>query len=581
MGSPDRTMKIIKSLFIAALAAQSEAFNAPTPVSKISRSRVSMVATAPEEIKTGGMSTIVAPKMPAGTKKWGVHKFGGASLADADLYRTCSDLLINQSQGEGDGAVPTMAIVSAMKDMTDAFVDVMETAASDIKNIDLACEKLDAIVERQVSTVKELAKPEDAAIVEASVKSDAQNVKNVLGALPFLRTIPGSTLETVSGLGEVWSAQTMSAYLKNKGIPSTWIDARKRIVIETTGGLGEKGSANVMDADPIWEQCSLNVNDWWETEAKDLGFHDLDYSKEAPIVIVTGFVASTKTGVPTTLKRSGSDYSATIFARLMEASAVTFWKNVNGMYTADPRAVPAAFSIETMKYEEAIELAYFGAQVLHPSAMTPCIDGEIPVLVKNIFNQEHPGTVIAGNACSIGDAEDAFDKAKAEQCEVSITGMPVKGITSVNDIALVSLEATSLIGVPGIAARLFSALAEAGVSVIMITQASSEHSICFAVDGSDGPRAAAAVKEAFELEIMRERVNSIRLIDDLSIVAIVGEGMVFNKGVSGKFLEALGAKNINVRAIAMGSSERQISVVVSKDDLKETLAATHMGFFNC
>merc|ERR1711990_998145 len=161
------------------------------------------------------------------------------------------------------------------------------------------------------------------------------------------------------------------------------------------------------------------------------------------------------------------------FARLMEASAVTFWKNVNGVYTADPRAVPAAFSIETMKYEEAIELAYFGAQVLHPSAMSPCINGEIPVKVKNIFNQEHPGTVISGNACSIGDAIDLYSQVEAEQCEVTAADDAVKGITSINNIALVALEVTSLIGVPGIAARLFSALTEAGVSVIMITQASS------------------------------------------------------------------------------------------------------------
>ena len=228
-------------------------------------------------------------------------------------------------------------------------------------------------------------------------------------SLRMLRTVPGVSIEVVTGFGEIWSAQTLYAYLEAQGHPTTWLDARDVLIVKSDGaGLGEKGSVSTGGVEPQYGVTSEKFRSWWKEETDKHKFDKLDYKSMAPIVVVTGFVASTTEGVPTTLKRSGSDYSATIFAKVMAAGRVTMWKNTDGVYTADPRRVPEAFSIPSLKYDEAMELAYFGAQVLHPSAMVPCIDLNIPVYIRNIFNRAFKGSVISGRSATLQDADAAM-----------------------------------------------------------------------------------------------------------------------------------------------------------------------------
>ncbi|CAK0830130.1 unnamed protein product [Prorocentrum cordatum] len=300
-------------------------------------------------------------------------------------------------------------------------------------------------------------------------------------------------------------------------------------------------------------------------------FAGLPAGANAPLLVVTGFVCSTADGRPTTLKRSGSDYSATIFAKVLGSASVTFWKNVSGVYTADPRRVPSAFSIPRLTFDEAMELAYFGGQVLHPSAMVPCIEKRIPVLVKNVFDPSHPGTRVYGRG-------DARNKWEDQEDDVSMKDFPVKAITSIEKVSLVTISGASFLGTMGVARRMMQALEMAGANVILASQGSSEHSITVAVDSGDQDRAVEGLKEAFAMELATDSEIRVAPKPDCSIVAIIGEGMKERAGISSRFFSSLGRARVNVIAIAQGASERNISVVVPQKDLSRALRAAHEGF---
>uniref|UniRef100_A0A7S1ZRK1 Homoserine dehydrogenase n=1 Tax=Trieres chinensis TaxID=1514140 RepID=A0A7S1ZRK1_TRICV len=471
-----------------------------------------------------------------------------------------------------------MAVVSARGGMTDLLVKVVDTALVDCDEAENA---LNSAMDGQIELLRELAPPEITDPIEERFRKDASDILGVVQSLRMLRTVPAVTMEVVTGYGEIWSAQTLNAYLQTRGVPCDWIDAREVLIVKSEGGsagLGEKGSsASTGGVVPLWDVTAEKLGRWWNGEGKDRGFHDLDYTsaERCPIVVATGFVASTIDGVPTTLKRSGSDYSATIFAKLTGASRVTMWKNTDGVYTADPRRVPEAFPIASLKYDEAMELAYFGAQVLHPSAMEPCVDDSIPVYVRNIFNPAFEGTVIQGRSKTLKDVTESGGSVrnwKSKRGEI-----PIKGITSVDKTALVTLEGAS-IGGANVAERFMGAMADAGINVLIITQASSESSICVAVPENEGERALAALESAFELELARSTINSLSLVKDKAIVAIVGEGMALNSGVSATFMSSLARANVNICSIAQGSSERQVAVVVNGDQVSRALRAVHMAF---
>jgi aspartokinase/homoserine dehydrogenase 1 len=273
---------------------------------------------------------------------------------------------------------------------------------------------------------------------------------------------------------------------------------------------------------------------------------------------VTGFVATTTAGMQTTLGRNGSDFSGSIFGALLHASEIVIWTDVDGVLSADPRLVPNAQVIDQLSYNEAMELAYFGAKVIHPQTMEPAVARDIPIYIRNTFAPEKRGTLICANP---------------------VSALKVKGITTIDPVALVNLEGAGMIGVPGTAHRLFGALRDAGISVILISQGSSEHSICFAIPAAQAQRAEEAVRRAFDAELRDGQIQHVDVTLDLSILAVVGDGMAGAHGVAANVFNSLGDAAINVRAIAQGASERNISLVVDGKFAAKALRAVHAAFY--
>jgi bifunctional aspartokinase / homoserine dehydrogenase 1 len=459
--------------------------------------------------------------------KWVVHKFGGTSVANADRYKTVASIIKKTPDTHRKGIV-----VSAMSKVTDALIELTELAR---KRDSLYENKMTALLDKHNECVDTLfAKPE-AERLKSVFKRDMANIAEILKGVWHAKSCSSEVQELVSGHGEVWSAQIMSAQFQNIGVKTAWLDAREVLVIE-----------------PL--ERTVNVL-WSESEAKTLKWFNAHPDE---VVVITGFVASTPEGVATTLKRNGSDFSAAIFGRLLEASEIFIWTDVDGVMSADPRLVPDAVVLPQVSYSEAIELAYFGAKVIHPDTMGPAVQKKIPIWIKNTFAPDKAGTCISA-------------KATLEP--------PVKGFATIDKVALINLEGRGMIGVPGVAQRLFGALKDVGVSVVMISQASSEHSICFAVLEQDGEAAKKAVHRAFEAEIHRHEIETVSLHKDCSVLAMVGDGMAQTPGMSGRLFSALGKARTNVLAIAQGSSERNISVVLPREAIHRAVRAAHSAFF--
>jgi aspartokinase/homoserine dehydrogenase 1 len=464
---------------------------------------------------------------------WIVHKFGGTSLADAGRYLAVGRILLAPRRG----GTRTAVVVSAMGGVTDALLEAVGLAARQE-----ACylERLDALRERHLETVGRLGLEESRrrALSEV-IGADFKAIEEVLRGVWIARLDSERIREFVSGYGELWSAQILHAHLASASADCDWLDARRVLAVET-----QEGNSQAVAVD--WGLSRERLAEWRRAEAG------------AEFVVVTGYVASTREGVATTLKRNGSDFSASIFASLLEAESVTIWTDVNGVLSADPRRVPDALVIPELSYEEAAELAYFGAKVVHPNTMAPAIARGIPIRIRNTFAPDEPGTRIGAAA---------------------VPGLPVKGFATVDGMALVNVEGTGMIGVPGVAHKLFGALGAAGVSVVMISQASSEHSICFAVPSAQGELARRTVEEAFFAERHRGEVQRVEVDDGCCILAMVGEGMIERVGVAGQFFGALGKAGVNVRAIAQGSSERNISAVIERREATKALRAVHSAFY--
>src|SRR5690606_25479529 len=276
------------------------------------------------------------------------------------------------------------------------------------------------------------------------------------------------------------------------------------------------------------------------------------------VQVITGFIATAETGETTTLGRSGSDYTAAIFAAALKAEALEIWTDVDGMMTADPRMVKKAFTVPQMSYEEAMELSHFGAKVIFPATMQPAMANRIPIWIKNTFNPSFSGTVIHAQ---------------------STNGKLIKGISSMNGVSLVNIQGSGLLGVVGVSMRLFATLARENVNVILISQASSEHSICLALESCAAVAGSSAIEREFAYGLRNEEIDEVAIEDGLSSVAVVGDGMKHSPGTSGRMFSALGRNGINVMAIAQGSSERNISAVVRQTDIGKALNALHEAFF--
>ena len=459
-------------------------------------------------------------------REWVIHKFGGTSLAEAARYRGVGQIL------RAEPGQCKAVVVSAMSKVTDALLELVELAKARDNSYLAQTEALQA---RHFDAIEALLPTDQQVALRDRVAADFRDIKEILRGVYLSRTCSERIRELVSGHGELWSAQLLSAHLNAEGFPSTYLDARSVLTVEP-------GDSTVS---VDWLHSEAQTREWLATLATDW-------------VVITGFVASTPEGIPTTLKRNGSDYSASIFGRLFAAKAITIWTDVDGVLSADPRLVPEAVVLDEVSYQEATELAYFGAKVVHPSTMAPAIEAKIPIWIRNTFHPSAAGTKIHARASS---------------------GHAVKGFATVDGMALVNVEGTGMIGVPGVANRLFGALREVNVSVVMISQASSEHSICFAIPEAQTALARATLERAFFAELHHHQIERIDVLENCSILAAVGDNMVDHPGVAGKFFTALGKARVNIRAIAQGSSERNISAVIDRPDSRRALRAAHAAFY--
>jgi len=460
---------------------------------------------------------------------WKIHKFGGSSLADAACFERVGSIVLAMPH-ERIGVV-----VSAMGGMTNRLLHL--AALAEQADQSWATE-LGAIGKRYADTARELVSGDDLVTLLDAWQAEGSEIENILTAIASVRSAPQRSRDVIAGYGEIWSARLLAAYLRQKAGPEragTWVDARDVISVHHSD----------LGATVIWDRSRKAI-----AKAIDPEFRG--------IAVMTGFIAVDEQGLQTTLGRNGSDYSAAIFAALLKADELDIWTDVDGVMSADPNRVPDAQIIHSLSYNEAMELAYFGAKVIHPQTMGPVIDSGIAVVIRNTFHPEHPGSRIS----AVADADGQ-----------------IKGITAIGGMALVNLEGTGMIGVPGTADRLFRALKEAGVSVTLISQASSEHSISIAVPDALAERARSVITTAFEEELAGGLIQSVDVVNAQSIIAVVGDGMAGHPGIAARFFGNLGRTGVNVRAIAQGSSERNISAVIDSVNVTKALRAVHSGFY--
>ena len=460
-----------------------------------------------------------------------VHKFGGSSLADAERFENVATILADRRYG------PQGVVVSAAKGVTDDLLGIVAAARAG----DNVADALSALGERHDALAARLLEGEVRDAYVAQHAKDLADIADIARATTLMRDSSDAVVATIAGYGEVWSARLLGAMLGQRWTDRRveWLDARDVLTV------------NDHEMGPLV--------DWAASEPATRSRLGKDFDGT---VVITGFVARDGEGINTTLGRNGSDYSASIFGALLGASQIHIWTDVDGVMTADPRWVSEVQVIEELSYSEAMELAYFGAKVLHPQTMAPAVDRNIPIYIRNTFAPEAPGT-------RIGELSER--SVKPEET--------IKGITSIDGMAVVNLEGAGMIGVPGTAQRLFGTLSQAGINVVMISQGSSEHSICFAVPDGDAERARDLVHDTFRSEIESSVIHRVTVNRDLSILAVVGDGMAGSPGVAAKVFGSLGEAGVNVRVISQGSSERNISAVIDRADTTRALRAVHSRFY--
>ncbi len=461
--------------------------------------------------------------------KWVVHKFGGSSVADAACFRRVAEIVEASSN-------PREAIVlSACRGVTDALLELVALAEQPDKEFGPA---IRALKSRHLDLAAELVSKPAYEGYKAQFERDCLDIAGMLQTVRLIRSSTYSMRDVIAGFGELWSTRLFAPFLRERARIKgeiLWIDARDVIIIEW-GSLGP-------------------AVQWPVSEANLKKLVPASFSGR---LIVTGFVATTTKGKQTTLGRNGSDFSGSIFGALLDAVEIIIWTDVDGVLSADPRLVPNAQVIDQLSYNEAMELAYFGAKVIHPQTMAPAVSRDIPIFIRNTFAPQKRGTLICANP---------------------VSALIVKGITSIDPVALVNLEGAGMIGVPGTAHRLFGVLRDSGISVILISQASSEHSICFAIPEAQAVRAEEAVRRAFDAELRGGQIQHVEVALGMSILAVVGDGMAGSHGVAAKVFNSLGDAAISVRAIAQGASERNISVVVEGKAAARALRAVHAAFY--
>jgi aspartokinase/homoserine dehydrogenase 1 len=457
-----------------------------------------------------------------------VLKFGGSSVANEHNIKQVATII--QKAVARDR---TVVVVSALGGVTDLLLQSGALAASgDISYKHV----LDEIRQRHLTTVKSLLPFAHQSSVLSKVIQHCNDLEDVCNSIYLLNELSHRIKDRIGGYGELLSSQIVAAYLDTSGLSNTWVDARELIATDSS----------YTKASVKFETTYQRIQDYFENTAGQL-------------FVIPGFIASNEQGHTTTLGRGGSDYTAAIFGAATNASLVEIWTDVSGMMTADPRLVPNAKTIETISFEEAMELSHFGAKVIYPPTIQPLLSKKLSVWVKNTFAPEHRGTLIDSNAHP--------------------NGQMIRGISSIDRIALISLEGSGMVGIPGFSKRLFESLARQSINVIFITQASSEHTICVGIEEANIHLAKAVVDNEFRIEMQEGKINPLDIESKLAIVALVGDHMKSHTGISGKMFSALGRNGVNIRAIAQGSSERNISAVINRADVKKAINVLHEEFF--
>lgn len=456
-----------------------------------------------------------------------VLKFGGTSVANPEYIHRVKTII--QQQNPAKIAV----VVSAFGGTTDALLRTSQLAAQQ----DVAYKKeVQALEERHLNTVKALLPIPLQSAVLSQVKSDLNVLETLLEGCFLIGELTPKLSDKIVSYGELLSAFILSAFFKAEGLDVVFKDSRALIVTDETYGKAQ------VDVSRTTQNCQA-------------------FFKATPhqIVVLPGFVAASASGNSTTLGRGGSDYTAALIAAAQQAEVLEIWTDVSGLFTAHPKWVKQAKSIAKISYEEAMEISHFGAKVLYFPAIHPVLHQNIPIQIKNTFRPEDVGTYVTKSSTSNGTA--------------------VRGISHIENISLLSLEGSGMLGIPGIPKRFFETLAQEHISVVLITQASSEHSLCVAIPDAEANRAEKALNTAFAHEIVRNTLKPIVVEKEQVVVALVGDRMKSHQTLSGTMFSTLGKNNVNIRAIAQGASERNISVVIAKADVKKALNALHETFF--
>jgi aspartokinase/homoserine dehydrogenase 1 len=432
------------------------------------------------------------------------------------------------------GTEKVAVVLSAMKGVTDQLIaaaHAAEQGSEAQKGI------LESIRTKHFEAARSLFAPalQSSALTPLAIMCN--ELEEILHGVELVRECSARTLDLVMSFGERLSCGLASACMNARGMNVTLVDAREIIITDESFG---SAAVDFRRSYPLIHDRLAGI---------------------AGIAVIPGFIGATVKGVTTTLGRNGSDYTASIIGAGAEAALIEIWTDVDGVLSADPRIVPDAFVIPEISSEEAMELSYFGAKVIHPYTMVPAVEKNIPILIKNSLNPSAPGTLIAAAAAINRD-----------------TGRPITGIASIEGISLVNIEGGGMMGIPGFAARIFAALAREGINIIMISQASSEHTICLVFRTSEGERALAAINQELAPELTTRRIERFELLRDLLIVSVIGENMHGTPGIAGRLFSALGRVGINVLVIAQGSSERNISFVIEEKNHTPALRTIHAEF---
>ncbi len=456
-----------------------------------------------------------------------VLKFGGSSVASSENINKVISI-VKESSYKNNIAI----VVSALGGITDLLLDAGNLACKGdetYKN----CFKI--IEERHINIARELITINNQSSILGHIKKILNKLETILEGVFLINELSDKTSDKIVSFGELLSSYVIAEAMKCKGLDIILKNSQELIVTND----------NFSNAAVIFSKTTKNIEEFFEQNS-------------SKVVMLPGFVAKTEKGEISTLGRGGSDYTAAIIAAATNASVLEIWTDVNGMYTANPKFVRQAFPINNISYQEAMELSHFGAKVLYPPTIQPVLEKEIPICIKNTFDAQDDGTLIT---------------------KISSNANPIKGISHIENMALITLEGSGMVGIPGISQRLFGALAQEKISVSLITQASSEHSICFAISNNDAKKAKKIIDSEFKYEINQNKIDPLIVEKNNAIIAVVGDSMKSHQGISGKMFSTLGKNNVNIRAIAQGASEKNISAVISHKDIKKALNTLHSKFF--